>query len=87
MINVSFEELAKARGVDTWDEPLHNDHQRMAMRVVTDFLRAPSNDVAKSDATSWINHAYDAGFNAGVVHERKTWRNKLAKMFDIPVAR
>lgn len=87
MINVDFDKLAKARGVDTWDEPLHNDDQRMAMRVVTDFLRAPSNDIAKNDATSWIKHAYDAGFNSGVVQERRMWHQKLAKMFGIPVER
>lgn len=86
MINVSIEELAKAFGIPNWPEEPINDHQRMAIRVITDFHRGKSPNAALSEATYWIKRAYDAGQSAGVALERTRWERKISKMFDLPRA-
>ncbi len=87
MIAVDEKKLAKALGFDEWTEPLHNDHQRMAARVITDSHDQRAADIALSNATSWIKAAYDSGQAAGIALERRAWHAKIGFMFDVPVVR
>lgn len=90
MISVDTKVLAKVIGLKDWPEELSGDRQRMAARCVTDFVRTeeiPDADVSLSNATHWIDRAYDAGQAAGIALERKRWQEKIAKMFDVPVGR
>lgn len=88
-IAVDVKVLAKVLGLEEWHEDIINDQQAMALRCVTDFVRPdaarPSADISMGNATAWINRAYDAGKSAGIVQERRAWREKLAKLFDIPI--
>ncbi len=84
MIAVSEEKLAKALGFIEWAEPLHNDHQRMAARVITDSHDQKHADVALGNATVWIKMAYDSGQAAGIALERGRWHRKLSNLFGIP---
>lgn len=91
MIAVDTKALAGVLGLEKWPEEFHNDHQRMAARCITDFVRLDSSSVSAyasiANATHWIDMAYDAGLNAGIALERRRWQEKLAELFDIPVAR
>lgn len=85
MIAVSEKKLAEALGFPEWSEPFHNDHQRMAARAITDSHKSQSADVALSNATHWIDRAYNAGQADGVALERGRWHRKIAEMFDCPI--
>jgi hypothetical protein len=87
VISVNNKALAAVLGLKSWPEDFHNDHQRMAARVITDFVGGKTPDVAISNATHWIDAAYTAGQAAGIALERRAWQEKIAKMFDVPVPR
>lgn len=87
MIAVDEKKLAEALGFPEWNEPLNNDAKRMAARVITDSHGEKHPDVALSNATSWINRAYDAGQAAGVALERGAWHRKIAEIFGVPVVK
>jgi len=88
---VDYKFLASCFELKSWpkeDEAI-NEYQAMAFRVITDAFRPDSisnklsPNIIKHNATVWIKQAREMGFSAGIESERRSWKDKIRKMFGV----